>query len=369
MSDSLQKRRKSSQSSRKQSTSKDTPMLKKVKSDVSTKVMNDTLKFTVHKQYKKIRASTMVLPHGPVNTPIFMPVGTKGTIKGLTSQEMESLDCWLLLGNTYHLASKPGTDYLERFGGLHKFMNWKRNILTDSGGFQMVSLSKLCEITEEGVHFTNPYDEEKKIFLRPEDSIHAQNQIGSDIMMALDDVVKTTTEGPRMEEAMHRTCRWIHRNFEAHEKPESQNLFPITQGGLNLELRGKCLEEFSKLDAKGFAIGGLSGGEEKEDFIRIVAFSAEKLAKDKPRYLMGVGFPEDCLLCACLGVDMFDCVYPTRTARFGTAFGKTGNIKLKNAKYKYDYRPIVEGCECECCQNYTRAYLHTIAGHEEVAGM
>lgn len=178
-------------------------------------------------------------------------------------------------------------------------MNWKRNILTDSGGFQMVSLSKLCEITEEGVHFTNPYDEEKKIFLRPEDSIHSQNQIGSDIMMALDDVVKTTTEGNRMEEATHRTNRWIHRNFEAHTKPESQNLFPITQGGLNYDLRQVCLDEFSKLDAKGFAIGGLSGGEAKEDFVKIVNFSAERLPNDKPRYLMGVGFPEDCLLCAC----------------------------------------------------------------------
>lgn len=321
------------------------PMKKLLKQDAP---VIDTLKFTIHKTYKKVRASTMVLPHGPVNTPIFMPVGTKGTIKGLTSSEMESLDCNLLLGNTYHLASKPGTEYIEKMGGLHKFMNWKRNILTDSGGFQMVSLSKLCSVTEDGVSFTHPNTEEK-MFLRPEDSIHSQNQIGSDIMMALDDVVKTTTEGERMEEATHRTIRWIHRNLESNKKPESQNLFPILQGGLDLRLRDICLKAFQELPAKGFAIGGLSGGEAKEDFVRIVSYCAERLPADKPRYLMGVGFPEDCLLCACLGVDMFDCVYPTRTARFGTAFGKEGNLRLKNKIFRDDFRPVVEGCQCECC--------------------
>lgn len=222
------------------------------------------LQFKVLKKYGEARQSLMTLPHGEVDLPIFMPVGTKGTMKGITSEEMHSINCKLLLSNTYHLESKPGSKYLKEFGGLHKFMNWSGNILTDSGGFQMVSLSKLCEITEEGVRFEHPNTKEI-MFLRPEDSIEAQNGIGSDIMMALDDVVQTTTEGPRMEEACDRTIRWIGRNFDAHQKPDIQNLFPIIQGGLDLELRQRCLDGLIPTDANGFAIGGLSGGEAKVD--------------------------------------------------------------------------------------------------------
>ena len=325
------------------------------------------LKFKLISQRKKARQSLMTLPHGDVDLPIFMPVGTKGTIKGLTSEEMHQINCKLLLANTYHLASKPKTPYLDSFGGLHKFMNWSGNILTDSGGFQMVSLSKLCKVDENGVEFKHPNTGEM-LMLRPEDSIQAQNEIGSDIMMALDDVVSSTTEGPRMSEANERTIRWIQRCFQAHQKPQVQNLFPIVQGGLDKQLRLRCIEELIKSDAPGYAIGGLSGGEEKTSFVEIVDYTANLLPKNKPRYLMGVGHPEDLVICVCLGVDMFDCVYPTRTARFGTAFSKHGNLRLKQAKYKDDFRPIDEDCDCEVCQNYTRAFLSSVVTKEEVGG-
>lgn len=190
------------------------------------------LKYTIEGQHVHARAANILLPHGEVKGPVFMPVGTKGTMKGLTSRQMEDLGCKILLSNTYHLGNKPGPDFLAKVGGLHKFMNWPNNILTDSGGFQMVSLSKLCEITEKGVSFKSPYDD-SIMFIRPEDSIQIQNKIGSDIMMALDDVVKTTTVGPRMEEAMERTVRWCDRNLKANLNPDRQNLFPIVQGGID----------------------------------------------------------------------------------------------------------------------------------------
>lgn len=233
---------------------------------------------------------------------------------GLTYEEMDLMGCRLLLANTYHLAHQPGGKFLEQIGGLHKFVNWKHNILTDSGGFQMVSLSKLCEVTEEGVEFQHPNDK-TMMFLRPEDSIHTQNQIGADIIMQLDDVVKTTTVGPRMKEACERTIRWIDRNIQAHARKSEQNLYPIVQGGLDFELRKMCLEALIDKDANGYAIGGLAGGEEKSDFWKIVSYCTDLLPQNKPRYLMGVGYPVDLIVCSCLGVDQFDCVFSTRTAR------------------------------------------------------
>ena len=258
-------------------------------------------------------------------------------------------------------------------------MNWKRNILTDSGGFQMVSLSKYCEINEKEVVFEHPTTKEK-MHLRPEDSIKAQNDIGSDIMMALDDVIKTTTSGPRVEEACHRTVRWIDRCLDANRNPEKyfmfnlfgdlrlgvfillkiifrQNLFPIVQGGLDLRLRDICLNELTKRNANGFAIGGLSGGESKLDFVKVnkltktkyqvVSYCTKKLPENKPRYLMGVGFPEDLVICVSLGVDMFDCVFPSRTARFGNALTDYGPLKLTSAKYKFDFNPFDAECDFE----------------------
>lgn len=346
------------------------PNMKRISKETLSKALKHSdspaLQFRLLSKQKKARRSLMNLPHGEVDLPIFMPVGTKGTIKGLTTEEMHGINCKILLSNTYHLASKPGTKFIDDYGGLHKFMKWNGNILTDSGGFQMVSLSKLCKIDENGVEFEHPNTGEM-LMLRPEDSMKAQNDIQSDIMMALDDVVCTTTEGPRMAEANERTIRWIDRCFDSHKKPKIQNLFPIVQGGLDEKLRQRCAEALIEKNAPGYAIGGLSGGEEKTSFVRTVNFTANLLPENKPRYLMGVGHPPDLVICVCLGVDMFDCVYPTRTARFGTGFSKNGNLRLKHSKFKEDLRPVDEGCECETCQNYTRAFLSSIVTKEEVA--
>uniref|UniRef100_A0AAR2LMI9 tRNA-guanine(15) transglycosylase-like domain-containing protein n=1 Tax=Pygocentrus nattereri TaxID=42514 RepID=A0AAR2LMI9_PYGNA len=237
----------------------------------------------------KARACVLTLPHGPVNTPVFMPVGTQGTLKGITVDQLEDLGCQICLGNTYHLGMRPGPELIEKASGLHGFMNWRRNLLTDSGGFQMVSLVELSEVTEEGVMFRSPYDG-KEILLTPEQSIAIQNSLGSDIMMQLDDVVSSTVTGPRVEEAMHRSVRWLDRCITANKNPHRQNLFAIIQGGLNVGLRKACLDEMTKRDVPGFAIGGLSGGEEKDDFWKMVTLSTDHLPREKPRYLMGVGY-------------------------------------------------------------------------------
>jgi len=338
--------------------------------------------FHVHATSGRARATTLHLPsERKVPTPIFMPVGTKGTIKALTTEEIcndKALNCPIILGNTYHLALQPGTELVRDMGGLHKFMQWDRGILTDSGGFQMVSLLKLAEITEEGVTFENPFlqqedkdvNDRERMLLRPEDSITHQNNIGSDIMMALDDVVSSVTDNDeRFEIATYRTLRWLDRCFAAHSKPKEQNLFAIVQGGLDTKvggLREKCLAGFQARDKQipGYAIGGLAGGESKEQFWKVVNQCCKSLPDDKPRYLMGVGYPLDLVVCSALGVDMYDCVYPTRTARFGVALvpGEApGTMRLKNNEFSNDHRVIMEGCECQACKGgYTRARLNIL---------
>mmetsp|Transcript_15297 Transcript_15297/g.25240 ORF Transcript_15297/g.25240 Transcript_15297/m.25240 type:complete len:323 (-) Transcript_15297:202-1170(-) len=257
---------------------------------------------------------------------------------------------------------------MEDLGGLHRFMNWDRGLLTDSGGFQMVSLLKLAEITEEGVTFQSPVDG-TPMLLTPEKSIDIQNKIGADIIMALDDVVPSTTTDPaRFEEATYRTLRWLRRCIKAHQRPGDQNLFGIVQGGLDPELREVCLRDMVTLDLPGYAIGGLAGGEDKNLFWRVVAQCTAALPENKPRYCMGVGYPVDLVVCVALGVDMFDCVFPSRTARFGTALVPMGMMNLKNSEYGTDYRPIDASCHCMVCKKYTRAYLHTVAGKEAVGG-
>jgi len=315
------------------------------------------------------RVAEMTLPHSVVDTPVFMPVGTQGTLKGLLPSQLCELDCRIMLSNTYHLGNRPGVEVLEQAGGLHSFMGWDRSLLTDSGGFQMVSLLKLAEITEEGVNFESPYDG-SKCMLTPERSIEIQRTIGADIMMQLDDVVDATHSDPdRFEEARHRTVRWLDRCLTAHPRPDKQNLFPIVQGGLDVEKRKDCAAQLTKRDVPGFAIGGLSGGEEKDTFWRIVAVSASSLPDTKPRYLMGVGHQVDLVVCSALGVDMFDCVFPTRTARFGTAlvFDAPGEIILKKAAYETDFSPIDPTCNCSTCKTYSRAFLHTIVTKEPSA--
>eukprot|EP01089_Gocevia_fonbrunei_P017975 TRINITY_DN5990_c0_g1_i1.p1 TRINITY_DN5990_c0_g1~~TRINITY_DN5990_c0_g1_i1.p1 ORF type:complete len:398 (+),score=95.10 TRINITY_DN5990_c0_g1_i1:36-1229(+) len=327
------------------------------------------LSFKVLAKCGRARVAELSLPHHTFETPVFMPVGTQGTIKGLTTKQIEALDCPIILGNTYHLGHRPGGDVLKKMGGLHCFMNWKRNILTDSGGFQMVSLLKLAEITEEGVTFQSPHDGSTMI-LTPEKSMQLQNQIGADIMMALDDVVSSTTTGPRVEEAMHRTIRWIDRCIAAHSRPKEQNLFGIVQGGLDPKLREQCAAALVSRNLPGYAIGGLSGGEEKTKFWKVVAQCAQLLPENKPRYLMGVGYPVDLVVCVCLGVDMFDCVFPTRTARFGTALVNIegGMMHLKKSEYQNDFNRLDDECDCMVCEKYTRAYLHgLVTGDKDMA--
>uniref|UniRef100_A0A663F634 Queuine tRNA-ribosyltransferase catalytic subunit 1 n=2 Tax=Aquila chrysaetos chrysaetos TaxID=223781 RepID=A0A663F634_AQUCH len=324
------------------------------------------LRITAECGRSRARVGELRLPHGPVPCPVFMPVGTRGTAKGVTAAQLAALGCRICLGNTYHLGTRPGPELVQRAGGLHGFMDWPHNLLTDSGGFQMVSLVELSEVTEEGVRFRSPYGGEE-ILLSPEKSIEIQNALGADIMMQLDDVVSSTTTGPRVEEAMHRSVRWLDRCIAANRRPEQQKLFAIIQGGLDPALRTKCLEEMTRRDVPGFAIGGLSGGEEKDRFWKMVKLSTDRLPRDKPRYLMGVGYATDLVVCVALGCDMFDCVFPTRTARFGSALVPWGSLQLKNKQFAKDFRPIDENCDCPTCQRHSRAYLHALIRSETAA--
>ncbi|KAK6065857.1 queuine tRNA-ribosyltransferase [Seiridium cupressi] len=321
----------------------------------------------------RARASVLTLPHGKVQLPIFMPVATQASLKGLTPEQLEETGCRLCLNNTYHLGLKPGQEAIEAIGGAHKLQGWDHNILTDSGGFQMVSLLSLATITEEGVRFLSPHDR-TPMLLTPEHSISLQNTIGSDIMMQLDDVLVTTSpDKARMREAMERSVRWLDRCIAAHKNPNRQNLFCIIQGGLDVEMRRDCCREMVARDTPGIAIGGLSGGEAKADFCRVVATCTELLPELKPRYVMGIGYPEDLVVSVALGADMFDCVWPTRTARFGNAITKYGVINIRNAKFAIDFGPIEEGCGCICCRkgegaiNISRAFVYHNIAKETVA--
>ncbi|KAK0454786.1 tRNA-guanine(15) transglycosylase-like protein [Armillaria borealis] len=323
----------------------------------------------------RARVSRMKLAHGVTMLPTFMPVATQAAIKGLTPQQVEALGVTLILNNTYHLNLRPGMKVLNEAGGAHKFQGWQRNLLTDSGGFQLVSLSKFTTITEEGALFLSPFTGEPTM-LTPEESISIQHSIGADIIMQLDDVVSSLTTGPRVEEAMGRSVRWLDRCIKHHEnsgKKSAQNLFAIVQGGLDPQLRDQCLDAMvdRKNDIAGYAIGGLSGGEEKDIFWRIIKQCADKLPEDRPRYSMGIdndiALP-DLLVCVALGVDMADCVFPTRTARFGVALTHAGPLNLKLSKHEADMKPIDESCPCPTCTDGTsRAFLHHIVTHETAA--
>ncbi|KAG0704482.1 tRNA-guanine(15) transglycosylase-like protein [Suillus ampliporus] len=313
----------------------------------------------------RARVCRMKLAHGITMLPTFMPVATQGAIKGLTPQQVESLGITLMLNNTYHLNLRPGIKVLDEVGGAHKFQDWNRNLLTDSGGFQLVSLSKFTNITEDGALFASPFNGEPTM-LTPEESISIQHSIGADIIMQLDDVVSSLTVGPRVAESMHRSIRWLDRCIEQHEKSgrkDKQNLFAIVQGGLDPALRDLCLDAMieRKDRVAGYAIGGLSGGEEKDVFWRIIKQCADRLPSDRPRYSMGVGFAEDLLVCVALGVDMADCVFPTRTARFGVALTFKGPLNLKLGKHTKSMEPIDKNCPCPTCASGTsRAMLHHI---------
>jgi len=329
----------------------------------------NALTFTIHKTFNKARASTLTLPHGEVPTPIYMPVGTKGAMKGLLSCDLERMHCKLMLSNTYHLALEPGDEFLKKNfesisnkNAIHNYMKWPNNVLTDSGGFQIASLTHLSCRSEKGVEFISHINNDnRKILLTPEKSIEIQNNIGSDIIMCLDDVITPISSKNEIYDACERSIRWLDRCITAHKKKDTQNLFGIVQGGIDLNLREMACEEMIKRNLPGYAIGGMAGGESKEDFWKVVDICTNFLPNDKPRYLMGIGYPIDLVVCSLLGVDMFDCVFATRTARFGNAFTNYGIKKINKEENKFVFNEgICKECDCEVCGKYSRSYLYYI---------
>jgi queuine tRNA-ribosyltransferase len=309
------------------------------------------------------RRGRLTLNHGVVETPIFMPVGTYGTVKGVMPRDLEAMGAQIILGNTFHLWLRPGTEVLQAFGGLHDFENWKRPILTDSGGFQVWSLGAMRKISEEGVRFASPVNGDK-LFLTPEVSMQVQTVLNSDVVMQFDECTPYEVDGHLTTEAearssMELSLRWARRSQAEFERLENPNaLFGIVQGGMFESLREESLQQLAELDLPGYAVGGVSVGEPKEDMRRIMAHTPHRLPAAKPRYLMGVGTPEDLVEGVAAGVDMFDCVMPTRNARNGHLFTRFGDLKIRNARHKTDARPLDPSCGCHTCQNFSRAYLH-----------
>ena len=314
------------------------------------------------------RAGIIHTPHGSFPTPIFMPVGTQASVKGVSPDELRDLGAGIILSNTYHLFLRPGMDLIREAGGLHKFMHWDRAILTDSGGFQVFSLGDLRKITEEGVTFRSHIDGSKK-FLSPEVSMEVQMALGSDIVMAFDECVPYPADYNYAKQSTERTIRWLQRCKEAMTAP-NQGLFGIVQGGMYKDLREWSARETTAMDLPGYAVGGLSVGEPKELMYEMLEYSTSLLPQDKPRYLMGVGTP-DCLVEGVQrGIDMFDCVYPTRVARNGMAMTWTGRLVMKNAQFTHDHTVLEEGCGCYACRNgYTRAYIRHLVRANEIFGL
>ncbi|MFC5713534.1 tRNA guanosine(34) transglycosylase Tgt [Thalassorhabdus alkalitolerans] len=306
-------------------------------------------------------------PHGSIETPIFMPVGTLATVKTLSPEELEEMGSQIILSNTYHLWLRPGEDIIEEAGGLHSFMNWKKPILTDSGGFQVFSLSDLRDIKEEGVHFRNHISGEK-LFLSPEKAMQIQNSLGSDIMMAFDECPPYPAERDYMKKSVERTSRWAERCLEAHKNTEKQAVFGIVQGGEYEDLRKQSAEDLISLDFPGYAVGGLSVGEPKDVMNKVLEFTTPLLPEEKPRYLMGVGSADSLIDGVIRGIDMFDCVLPTRVARNGTCMTSTGRVVVRNAKYARDFGPLDENCSCHVCRNYSRAYIRHLVKCNETFG-
>jgi queuine tRNA-ribosyltransferase len=301
------------------------------------------------------RAGEFVTPHGVIKTPVFMPVGTQATVKAMTPEELEEIGAQIILSNTYHLAMRPGPDVIAEAGGLHRFMNWHHPILTDSGGFQVFSLADLRKINDNGVEFRSHIDGSKH-FMAPEDSMDIQQKLGSDIAMAFDECVKLPATEEYSREAMGRTLRWAKRCKDFHTR-EDQALFGIVQGCTFETQRIECAHKLQEIDFPGYAIGGLSVGESHSEMYRILDAVCPELPKDKPRYLMGVGFPTNIVEGIARGIDMFDCVLPTRNGRNGSVFTSKGRMNLKNLKYVRDFTPIDSNCGCYVCRNYTRAYI------------
>ena len=318
----------------------------------------------------KARLGYIDLPHGRVETPAFMPVGTNGTVKGIYHDKVEEIGYKLILGNTYHLYLRPGLDVLEKFGGLHKFSNWNHNILTDSGGFQVFSLSGLRKVKESGVTFQSHIDGSKHVFT-PEKVVDIQSVIGSDIAMVLDVCTPPGIEYRNAKEAWRVTKAWAERSIQERNRLGEKfrgNLFGIVQGNFYKDLRKESAETLSEMDFPGIAIGGLSVGETKDQFLEYLEYTASYITDEKPRYVMGIGSPDYILACVENGIDLFDCVLATRMARNGGIFTDDGVITMKKAVHKFDERPLQEGCTCTCCQKYSRAYLHHLIKCNEMLG-
>jgi queuine tRNA-ribosyltransferase len=324
------------------------------------------MKFTLHKQDGTARRGTVHLAHGDVQTPAFMPVGTYGTVKAMSPLELKEIDAHIVLGNTFHLWLRPGLEVIAAHGGLHKFMGWDGPILTDSGGFQVFSLGAMRKISEEGVKFQSPINGDT-CFLTPEESMRIQKILNSDIVMIFDECTPFPATLKEASDSMQLSLRWAKRSKNAHAG-NSNALFGIIQGGMFEDLRDVSLNGLKEIDFDGFAIGGLSVGEPKEDMLRILAHTAPKMPANKPRYLMGVGTPEDLVEAVSHGIDMFDCVMPTRNARNGWLFTQYGDIKIKNSGYKQDMAPLDTDCPCYTCRNFTRAYLHHLHKVGEILG-
>lgn len=304
---------------------------------------------------------------GIIETPIFMPVGTQATVKTLAPEELKDMGAQIILGNTYHLWLQPGDDIIKEAGGLHEFMRWDKPILTDSGGFQVFSLSNLRKITEEGVYFRH-HKSGERLFLSPERAIEIQNNLGSDIMMSFDECVELPSTHEYAKQSLERTLRWAERGLKAHRNPEQQALFGIVQGAEYEDLRRMSAEALVKMDFPGYSIGGLSVGEPKEVMYRVIEYTIPFLPTNKPRYLMGVGSPDALIEGAMRGIDMFDCVLPTRIARHGTAMTSVGRVVIKNKQYERDFTPLDPSCDCYTCKNYTRAYIRHLIKAEETFG-
>ncbi len=326
------------------------------------------LTFQLKHQSGLARRGEIQTAHGTIQTPIFMPVGTYGTVKGLTPKNLHEINAQIILGNTFHLWLRPGLEVISKFEGLHQFMGWHGPILTDSGGFQVFSLGAMRKIKEQGVHFRSPVNGDA-LFLTPEESIRIQTVLNSDIVMIFDECTPYPASEQQADESMRLSARWAERSKQAfllHQNPNS--LFGIVQGGMYEHLRDESLERLVQLNFDGYALGGLSVGEPKEEMRRILSHCATRLPQHKPRYLMGVGTPEDLVASVAQGIDMFDCVMPSRNARNGWLFTQKGDIRIRNARFKDDEQPLDTECACYTCQNFSRAYLHHLDKVGEILG-
>lgn len=332
--------------------------------------MEHPIKYHLIKKEKHTgaRLGKLETPHGTFETPMFMPVGTQATVKAMSPEELKKIGSGVILSNTYHLWLRPGSDLIEEAGGLHKFMNWDQGILTDSGGFQVFSLADSREITEEGVHFRSHLDG-SKLFLTPEKSVQIQNELGADIIMSFDECPPFDESYDYMKKSIERTTRWAERGLEAHNNWDKQGLFGIVQGGGYKDLRLQHARDLTSMDFSGYSIGGLSVGETHEEMYEVLDYLTPELPEDKTRYLMGVGTPAALIESVIRGVDIFDCVLPTRIARNGTAMTSQGRLVIKNAKFARDWSPLDPKCDCDTCKNYSRGYLRHLIKTDEILGM